>query len=299
MVKAITEKRLKALKKKLVQVEPVEHSVDGIVDSYSTWLEVKAPAHLKSFRDRLNIDPLAARAEALTFNFLRMTRKNPEPGEILGKGGADFICRPTTKPEFVVEVTTLQTDAVTKASGLSSPLQVGAAVGFSQITTKLMNAAIDKANQLSGYEMARVLVIATDHEEAGLLVGSRAAEEMLTGTTALSLRIGDIAARPEVNAPLKNSVFFRAKGGKVAPARQSISAILLMQIRWDGIYVIGVLHPAPAVVFDPSTFDHVNFVRLRQWPIEERFGIEWVGPAPSPTQVPHMPMGLSGSELKT
>jgi len=32
---------------------------------------------------------------------------------------------------------------------------------------------------------------------------------------------------------LKNSVFFREKNGSIEPARQSISAILLMQIRED------------------------------------------------------------------
>ena len=50
--------------------------------------------------------------------------------------------------------------------------------------------------------------------------------------------------------------------------------------------------------FNPATFDSVHFVRLREWPIDKRFGIEWVGPAPGPTQFPHYPIGLSGRELQ-
>ena len=143
-------------------------------------------------------------------------------------------------------------------------MQLGVAVGFSQITTKLMSEAINKANQLSGYEMPRLLVIATEHQSADLVMGSRAAEEMLTGRTAISLRIGDVTLPAQVVASLKNSVFFRATDGAIEPARQSISAILLMQIRHDGVFVIGVLHPEPRYRFNPATFDSVHFVRLRR-----------------------------------
>ena len=48
-----------------------DYSVEGIVKAYSVWLEVKATGHLKAFKGRLAKDPLAARAEALTFNLLR------------------------------------------------------------------------------------------------------------------------------------------------------------------------------------------------------------------------------------
>jgi hypothetical protein len=196
-------------------------------------------------------------------------------------------------------VTALTTEAVTSASGLTSPMQLGSAVGFSQITSKLMSETGNKAPQLSGHEMPRLLVIATEHEGADLLMGSHAAEEMLTGSTLFRVRVGDVEAKPEIVASLKNSVFFREtkNGGKVEPARQSISAILLMHIRSEGAYVIGVLHPVPVVKFDPAISDRIHFVRLRQWPIESRFGIEWIGPAPSATQYPHIPKGLTGADV--
>jgi hypothetical protein len=278
--------------------DPETWSVKGVVAAYDGWLEVKAPGHRKAFLRRLKDDPEAAHAEAVTFNLLRMMQKNPHPGEVVGEGGVDFICTPKGHQEFAVEVTVLQSEAVTAASGLTSPLQNGAARGFSQITTKLMQEAVNKAGQMSGYSMPRVLVIATEHEGASLLMGAHSAEELLTGTTAFRVRIGDTEASPDVITTLKNSVFFREKNGSIEPARQSISAILLMQIREDGASVIGVMHPAAAIPLDPYTFERVHFVRLRHWPIKDRFGIEWVGPPPSPTSFPHVPMGLADSDVR-
>jgi len=56
----------------------------------------------------------------------------------------------------------------------------------------------------------------------------------------------------------------------VEPSRQSISAILLMVISRGGASILGILHPQPAVAFDPQTLDRVNFIRLRSWPTSFR-----------------------------
>jgi hypothetical protein len=129
-----------------------------------------------------------------------------------------------------------------------------------------------------------------------------AASEVLTGTTAFQVRIGDVEAKPEVVASLKNSVFFRAARDRpeIEPARRSISAILLLQIDPDGGAIIGILHPEPAQPLDPNTFARIHFVRLREWPIQAggRFGVEWIGPAPSPTSYPHFPIRFEDDELR-
>lgn len=99
---------------------------------------------------------------------------------------------------------------------------------------------------------------------------------------------------------LKNSAFARiaASGDRVEPAPQSISAILLMTITEGYANVIGVLHPEPRFPFDHQTFDTVHFVKFRDWPVSDRFAIEWVGPAPDPTPIPHVPIELEDRELR-
>jgi hypothetical protein len=274
--------------------------LDQLVASYLTWLEVKAPEHLKSFKTRLNEDPEAAHAEAVTFGVLRTAGMRPKIGEVVGKGGVDFIAEPSDRPPFAVEVTTIRIETVTKASGLKHPLSEGFG-GFNQITGSLLREAVNKATQVANQQMPRVLVIATEHDGASLLMGTHSAEELLTGTTAFQIKIGDVEATPEVIAPLKNSVFFRMTKDQtgVEPARQSISAILLMTISRDGASILGILHPQPAVPFDPKMLDQIHFIRLRSWPIAgNRFGIEWVGPPPSPTRYLHFPIELINVDLK-
>jgi hypothetical protein len=277
-------------------------SIDRVVETYMEWLDVKAPDQVVAFIDRLSDVPEAARAEAVTFNMLRQRGLRPRPGEVLGIGGVDFLCEPERKDHIVVEVTTLLTENVTRASGLAHPMRTDGAFGFGQITTQLMREAIQKAPQMADYPMPRVLVLATEHDGADLLMNAHSASELLTGTTAFRLRIGDVEAKPEVITTLKNSVFFRAANDKpeIEPARRSISAILLMSINSETGHIIGILHPDPARPLDPDTFEGVHFARLREWPITPggRFGIEWVGPAPSPKAFMHFPIKLGDDELR-
>lgn len=280
--------------------QPVSDPLVALVESYLRWLEVKAPEHRQAFKARLSEDPEAAHAEAVTFGILRTADMRPKIGEIVGKGGVDFIAEPRDRPPFAVEVTTILIETVTNASGLQHPMSEGVG-GFKQITGSLLREAVNKATQVANQQMPRVLVIATEHDGGSLLMGTHSAEELLTGTTAFQIKIGDVEATPEVIAPLKNSVFFRITKDKtgVEPARQSISAILLMTISRDGASILGIMHPQPAVPFDPQTLDRVHFIRLRSWPIAgNRFGIEWVGPPPSPTRYLHFPIELTHAELK-
>src|SRR5262245_60198005 len=58
--------------------------------------------------------------------------------------------------------------------------------------------------------------------------------ELLTGTTMFQVRIGDVPADSRIVTHLRNSVFFRPTAeGTIEPARQSISAILLLSISAD------------------------------------------------------------------
>lgn len=278
-------------------------ALEVIVQSYVDWMEIKAPENRKAFLKRLEESPEAARAEAATFAVLRMAGLRPTIGEDTGKGGVDFYCQSSKGTELAVEVTSLQAAVVAEKSGLPHPhVDVGAMTGFSQITNSLLREAVNKAPQLANHPMARVLVIATEHVAASMLMGSHAAEELLTGTTAISLKINDVIADPKTITLLQNSVFFKGgkDGGTIESARRSISVVLLMGISPDAASVIGILHPDPAYVFDPALLPQVHFVRVSTWPIEpgKPFRVEWVGPAPHPTPYHHLPFKVTDEELR-
>lgn len=69
-------------------------SAKDVVDSYCGWLEVKAPYHLKPFKERLQHDCEAADAEAVVFSVLHAKRKNPRPAEIIGVELTSTVVRP-------------------------------------------------------------------------------------------------------------------------------------------------------------------------------------------------------------
>lgn len=279
-------------------------SVDDVVNSYVQWLEVKAPRHLKSFTERMTHDPQAGQAEAVVFSILHAKQKNPVPAEIIGAGGVDFHCRPNSEAEFVVEVTALHAEAVARKSGLTGRFddsennRVGS---FAMITSSLLSEAIGKARQMANYPMPRVLFLVSSHGDASMLMGTRGAKELLTGTTSFSVPLGGSTDGIALSATLQNSVFMRlnSSGDGVEPARQSISAVILVGLTPHGCGLVGVLHPAPAHSFDPRTFSSVPFLKLIEWPITgNRFGVEWVGPEPDPTAMMHWPIALNDRELR-
>jgi hypothetical protein len=201
-------------------------------------------------------------------------------------------------------VTAVLRETASNASGLphEGPGRLGFR-GFSQITSQLLAEAINKASQMADYPMARVLAITTEHPDASLLMGAHSATELLTGTTGISVRVGDVAAgAAEIVATLRNSVFFRLNADKtdVELARRSISAVLLVTIGDDGAAVIGLLHPAPVHSFDHSGLPNVHFVRLVSWPVtDSKLRLEWVGPEPEPTLLVHWKIALSDEDLRT
>jgi hypothetical protein len=220
------------------------YSIDGVIESYLQWLEVKSPPHFREFRRRLSSDREAAQAEAVTFAVLRVKRMNPIPLEVVGTGGVDFKCEPSSKPPFVVEVTALNPDAVTSQTGLQGPEGGNTVSSFALNTRQLMGEAINKASQMSGYDMPRVLVIASSHPDSSLLLGSHGATELLTGTTSFSVSTSSPESDLRIITRLKGSAFAKVatSGDRVEPARQSISAILLMTITAGYANIIGLLH---------------------------------------------------------
>jgi hypothetical protein len=146
--------------------------------------------------------------------------------------------QPKDAASFHLEVTSISIQTVTKHSGPKHPIvsNSNTAQGFSMITSQLLNEAVSKAPQLKGKPVARVLAICTQHQWADILCGTHAAQNLLAGDSKIVVPIGKGAEASYVGLDLKNSAFFRFDKGHISvePARQSISAILLIALgpRW-------------------------------------------------------------------
>lgn len=95
--------------------------IEAVLAEYREYLVRKRGAlGLRRFGLLYESNPEAGAAEALVFNWLCSADRNPELHEDPGTGGADFICRPDSRNQFIVEITCLGREALTKSSGFSA-----------------------------------------------------------------------------------------------------------------------------------------------------------------------------------
>ena len=267
-------------------------TVEDLVDNYKRFLEDEHPERVKSYCALLNRQPASARAEAVTFHFLKANFENVQMKEDPVKGGVDFQGKIDTS-KFVVEVTCLDAESVTCKSGLRNEPPLKQSSGwYSGITQKLFEKSISKTGQMSGYDCPRTLVIACEHLQADMLLGTTDAEFLLAGDQKIPIvPFSNQSENLNLITDLENSVFFRynRESGKLESCRRSISAILLFSIFGANVFVVGLLHPDPVHKFPIEFLPGVPFVRLKKWPPEnDMLEIEWINYKKS-GQVTHEP----------
>jgi hypothetical protein len=272
-------------------------TVSEVVKAYSLLLEIRYPDHFRAFRLRTVNDPTAANAEAVMFSWLRWHGFSPTPADAPGLGGPDFLCSPPLAAPFLLEVTSLKPDAVSQRSGWPDEL-TDKAHAFAMITPKLWSKAKNKAAQLGGHEIARILAVCLTHTGADVLLSTLAAQWLMTSDPKLSVPVGSpITAVREVTN-LSKSAFLTIREGNIVPARQSISAVLLVALWEQELHAVGLLHPEPAVAFDYRSLIELPFLRL-EWPVKNGvLRTEWVVAKPAPRVDCHVPVSLTTDDLR-
>ena len=274
--------------------EPPENqnnALRGRVEAYAKWaFEAKFPEHFKKFQRTLTGNLEAAIGEIVIFDFLRQSRLKPELSDTPGTGGADFICNPEGREQFVVEVTAFGEDTVERQTGIPKEGFEGFS-GYRMMTPALRTRISSKADQLSGYQFARVLAITTTHQLTFGAFAREGADALLTSDLQFQFPLNEPDPEFASVTNLQNSVFFRPDDkGQIVPCRQSISAVLLVTINvYDGIScVVGILHPEPLHRFSIENLPEVPFLRVSEWPIKgNEIKCHWEIVTPRPIMFPH------------
>jgi hypothetical protein len=276
------------------------YSTKEVIDSYKTFLEVKYPGHFQSFSHRVKDQKESAKAEAITFSFLRSNFEDVQVAEDISTGGADFLCK-SNGSEFIVEVTCLEAESVATQSEWKNEIPENVSAGsFGMITHMLRTKVSGKTMQLSGYSGPRILVITCEHIAADVLLGTHGAELLLTSDTKIEVPIGKPIDTIDIVTDLKDSVFFRHKNGALESCRRSISAILLFSVFANKTLVVGLLHPDPEYIFPISLLPSIPFMRMKEWPpVKNRIEIEWVIDKPKEAEFYHRKVELTDKELKS
>lgn len=215
-------------------------TTDEAMDFYAEHLKATYPQHLGPFNQRRTQGREAALAEAIVFWMLKNVGVRPQINEVVGTGGADFICsanfgspilarrEPTPETLFIVEATSLDPDAVSRNTSIPNvaPDEISGGA-FSLLTRAIFAKAKDKATQLAGYDMPRVLAIASSHEGIGAVFNAGAALNILVSDYHWRNDIGSQTVDPNRYVDLANSVFMKPSkdGQTIEAARKSISAI--------------------------------------------------------------------------
>ena len=275
-------------------------STTEVINSYKNFLEVKYPSHFQSYCRRLKNQSESAKAEAVTFSFLRSNFDDVLLAEDISTGGADFLCK-SNGAEFISEVTCLEAESVAAQSGWKNEVPENGSAGFfGMITHMLRTKASSKAAQLSGHSFPRILVITCEHIAADVLLGTHGAETLLTSDTKIEVPIGKPIENLDLVTDLKNSVFFRHKNGALESCRRSMSTILLFSIFADKTLVVGILHPDPEYTFPIRLFPSVPFLRMKEWPpVNNRIETEWVIHKAKAKEFYHRKVELKDKELRS
>ena len=274
------KRKLKNFLFDLLKSTQAQTKVTDLVLNYKCFLKNKHPARVKSYFNLLKNQPASARAEAVTFHFLKANLDNVQVKEDPEKGGVDFECK-TDDAKFVVEVTHLDSDSVARKSGLKNELPQNRCGGwYTDITDKLFQKTISKANQMSGYGCPTILTMLCEHPQSDMLLGTIDADYLLTGEHKIPIvPFSNQSENLNLITDLGNSVFFRfnEKIGKLEPCRRSISAILLFSVLSTNAFIVGILHPDPVHKLPIEFIPAVPFVRLKKWPPEKNIlEVEWV-----------------------
>ena len=262
----------------------VSASVDDLVDSYWKFLSRNHyDGHLKRFKDRLDSDSKAAEAEAVVFSVLWSEKRRPDVFENNSAGGPDFRCDPSPHDSFLVEVTSLESKAVSDRSTLPLELNGPGGQAYRLFTEKLRSVARSKAAQLGGHGMPGVLAITSSYDFAGLLMDRRAAEYLMISAPHISVPVGSPGKSGRWGTDLHDAVFVQpgildASGNQMFVTRyRSIAAILLVTVGVRETEVVGLLHPDAAHPFNPQLFPAVPYVRFAQWPLTSaNIRTEWI-----------------------
>ena len=240
-------------------------ALDALAAEHRTWLSRPGLdlQYLRNWTKLYNADYEAAMTEAAVRRLLERQNVVVEPNESLtgASQAPDYRCWSAGR-KFYVEVTCISIVKATKETGISEvrPLQVS---HYGLLTNSIFCACQRKAMQCDKLDAPALVAIGTFHSFASMVCfGKTKISMVLTGTTSFSWTInltkGTPVGDPYQSTELRSAAFLKPDPTQtIGFARNSISGLLLCGAG-DGS-VIGVLHPNPALPFDPAALPNIEF----------------------------------------
>ena len=192
-------------------------------------------------------------------------------------GGPDFQCD-ANGSKFYVEVTCVLCSTATARTGIPEEPHCGPFNPFG-MTEAIFSECVEKASQCRDMDAPTLVAIGTFHGFAAMSCFEKViVSSVLTGKTNIAWNInlstGTQSGETYQLTKLEKAAFLKPDSQQeVGFARSSISGLLLCGL---GISrCLGVLHPNPARLFDPSLIANVEFGRVELDPSSRQLRVQW------------------------
>lgn len=255
------------------------------IAAFDKWLADQNSTTHRNWQSRIRADdPSAAEAaiaEAVVFDYLACRCDRVSLNEDPSQGGPDLLFEHHGQ-KFLVEVTNLSLDTVTRSTGLSHlPDENPRARSYGLLTKNIYRKCRNKTPQISRSQYPGVIFVTTLHFQASAICfGKHEARQFLWGTEKLSASFDadSVETVGEVRnvSEFENSVFFSEDSSF---STRGICALLVggFGLTPPRANVYGILHPEPPFPFDPSWIPYVEFASLRREKLDEgQLEVEWV-----------------------
>jgi hypothetical protein len=254
----------------------MENNIDQVVDAYGEFLYYKmGQVYAERYMQQIKDNHLGAKAEAAIFSWLYWNNIDIKVYEHPKTGGPDFLCHAPNGNDFILEVTTIQSNKVDRGSNFPGENESGGAFGL--ITKELKGVIETKLLQVDKCPMPRVVAVASDHSGADLLLGAGAARCLLISDpdwTTIIAKTGDSTAvlAETRSTDLMKSAFLQpdqVKETEIEPIFDKISAALLVPISHYSISPVGIIHPKAKYPFDPNNLPMAPWIYLKEWSVTD------------------------------
>lgn len=262
------------------------------INAYADWLSDEDKTAATKWSQRLRSpqpDKVeGAVAEALIYDYIGCRVDSVHLTDRPGVGGLDFEFA-KGDVRFLVEVTNLSIDAVTKASGMPDTDSFNTGF-YGLLTDRIRQKVRNKLKQAKNQSQYPLLVaVTTLHWNASCVCINRKAVEFAMNsppniTSKWNPNTGESEGEPYQSTDLSRSVFLSPTpvlgpdGEPVAQARyEPISGFLLggFGLRPPDAHVFAGLNPEARIPFDPSMFPDVPTCFFAEWPVSTELKLEW------------------------
>ena len=265
------------------------YDIESVIQSYADYLRtLKRKGLWEQFQKRRRDAPESAKAEAVVFRILQYCGADPEVADMPKSGGLDFLCFKDKPGRFLVEATSFRPEKVTKDTGIPNEVPEGITGGpIGLLTIPILRKGDEKSPQFEKLAIPGVLAVVSSHFGAAVVLDKLAAQYALTSSP--SWTISD----DRLTTNFAQSLFLKMEeDGIIACRNPKISALLLVSVTGDRSYVCGALNPSAEYRLDSSLVWMINFVYLKDWPLENK-RVRWawtMGDGYSSYEVPHAPI---------